>query len=176
LGDTFKEKTCGDYYLRKDLEREIFKETNRLYYLGNTSIDVEDPSYKFHVLLGGELLTKTKEINEEQFLYQNIMDMNIVSGELWNEEMLIYYANDNSLKNIEGNKIIYDLVRERKAEYLQEYRAVDRGELNTFYKSLLRKRKKQYQALASEERDLFHSLCKKHNYTLETIPGFLVPE
>ncbi|EWG08620.1 competence protein CoiA [Cytobacillus firmus] len=183
----WKDSERPNLYLRRDLERAIFNEFGYVYYFGAASFKGQENNYCFNILRGGKLATKTILEGASEFTEQTLNSTSIMEDELWNEQILEYFANRSTIIQLEDKPVLYSLaykyllrLEQEKAESEEIQRRkieeLNRTAYNEFYQSLVQRRKEQYTMLTYQERKLFHHLCNKHGFTLETLPGFFFSE
>lgn len=157
-----KEKS---FRLSKDLEKAIFKTNGLAYYL-----DVG--KQLFHVIRGGEFETKTILIDSDYFFSLPIDESRVVGLEIWNKKMLKHYAHEERIERVENNAILYDVVAE-ELERIQEQKQLKiRKKQNDYYKTLINTRNNEIKYFTDQEKKILKSLCTKHQYSLESMPGF----
>ncbi|MFE4525030.1 competence protein CoiA [Cytobacillus firmus] len=190
LGSHFndwKDSDRPNIYLRRDLERAIFNNYGYVYYFGPNSLKDQENNYCFNILRGGKLATKTILEGAAEFTKLNLNSTSIVEDELWNEEILKYFANRSTILQLNEKPVLYSMAyeyllrlekekEERDEDERRKKEEKNRPVYNEFYKSLVQQRKKQYDMLTYQERKLFHHLCNKHGFSLETLPGVFFPE
>lgn len=153
------------FRLSRDLEKAIFTSNQLVYYL-----DVK--KNLFHIIRGGEFETKTILRSSDYFFSVPIQESRIEGFELWCNKMLHYYADDSHINRIEDNFILYEIVSEELEKINIEKQRKEREQHNQFYKALANSRNNDFKELSYQERMIFQSLCDKHQYSLETMPGF----
>ncbi|MEH6988443.1 competence protein CoiA family protein [Cytobacillus firmus] len=188
LGSNLNDWMMSDlpnYYLRRDLERSIFKSYDYVCYLDDQRDN--EGGFCFNILRGGTLVTKTILANTDEFACHPIEIVSIIDDEFWDERMLNYYADPVHIKRIEHKPTIYSLVHQKLLELEKErnvrleQQRLDREEKNRvknneFYKHLVHMRKEQAQLLTENEINLFKKLCIKHGYSYKTLPGIFFTE
>lgn len=153
------------FRLSRDLEKAIFKIYDLAYYL-----DAE--KQLFHVIRGGEFETKTILTDSDYFFSLPIKESRVVGLELWNKKMLRYYAHVERIEKVENNETLYDLVAEELDRIQKAEQREIRVKQNSYYKTLVNTRNNERTYLTTQERKVLKSLCDKHNYSLESMPGF----
>ena len=171
-----------NFYLRRDLERSIYNTYQRVYYLDSNS-----DNYCFNILRGGDFKSKTILSHPDDFTCLPLEEVSLQGDELWSVHMLKHYADWDRINRLANNPVLFNIVYEyifrleelENAINMEEKRKqdeIDRNNYNAFYKQLVDKRNQQYKSLTREEKNLFVRLCQKHEFTFETLPGFLFPE
>lgn len=183
----WKDSDRPNVYLRRDLERAIFNEFGYVYYFGGPSGHYSNDNYVFNILRGGKLATKTILERSAQFTHLPHNSLCILEEELWNEEILKHFANRSTILQLEEKPVLYTLAyeyllrleqeqAEREEVQRRKKEELNRAAYNEFYQSLVQRRKEQYTMLTYQERKLFHHLCNKYGFSLETLPGLFFPE
>jgi len=86
--------------------------------------------------------------------------------------MLKHYAHDERIERVENNAILYDVVAE-ELERIQEQKQLKiRKKQNDYYKKLINTRNNEIKYFTDQEKKILKSLCTKHQYSLESMPGF----
>lgn len=165
----------------------IFNNYGYVYYFGPNSLKGQEKNYCFNILRGGKLVTKTILERAAEFTEINLNSTSIMEDELWNEEILKYFANRSTILQLNEKPVLYSMAseyllclekekEEREEDERRKREEKNRPVYNEFYKSLVQQRKKQYDMLTNQERELFNHLCNKHGYSIETLPGLFFPE
>jgi competence protein CoiA len=153
------------FRLSRDIEKAIFNASGLAYYL-----DVD--RQLFHVIRGGEFETKTILINSDYFFAQPIKESRIVGLEIWNQKILRHYAHVDRIEKVENNANLYDIVAE-ELDRIQKLEQIEiRKKQNDYYKTLVNTRNNEITYLTAQEKKILKSLCAKHHYSLESLPGF----
>lgn len=183
----WKDSDRPNIYLRRDLERAIFNEFGYVYYFGAASFKGQENSYCFNILRGCKLATKTILEGAAEFAQQTLNSTSIMEDELWNDQMLEYFADHSTIHQLKKKPVLFSLAfehllrldQEQKEKAEVERRKQDekaRVEYNKFYKSIVQLRTKQYSGLTNHEHKLFKDLCNKHGFSFQTLPGIFFPE
>lgn len=153
------------FRLTRDLEKGIFSSNNHIYYL-----DVEKEH--FHVVRGGEFATKTILRDEDTFFSLPMAETTITGMELWHREMVNYFADDAQIEKLSNNQILYKMAGDEldRIEKIRQEKV--RHQQNVYFRLLVNKRNSEWGYLSKKEKIILKELFKKHNYSLENLPGF----
>lgn len=154
--------------LTRDLEKGIFKNQKRIYYL-----NVENE--QFHVIRGGELYSKTMLSDTDTFILP-VVETTLTGLEIWHKKMLSYYADDKHIYKLEDNQILFDITWEELDKIHQKRQEQAREKQNEYFRLLINTRNSEWGYLSEKEKIIVKELFIKHHYSLENLPGFFFCE